>query len=645
MAALWIVHRDPGRRLALTRLAAEADAVAGAPGDRAFESSPDPDVILLGVAGDFEAELEFAHRFAPRLRSAAWVLVPEAVDLPEARRLFDTLHPDLFAFPPDARSLRAAIATGRLRRRADPLSERRTRDGLAARFARWFADLDLPEVLRALDPHLARVPLLVRGEPGTGRGLLARYVHAFGGTTGGAFVAIACPTATSAHEIVAEIARSAARPRAQTSLTVCFEEVDRLAPALQSEVQSWIEIAPPEGVPHTTWLRWIGTASDTPPLPAAEPPLLDALAGIAIRIPPVRERPRLVPALVGETGLAWAATHGERPRRFAESALAALREYPWPGNLRELENVVLRTLAADASDPITADQLRFDRDGGPGPLEVAPREDLPPFFEPAAEAQPPTPTASHYPGPPAAPPGRAEALEAPPEAASDEIEEVEAVEEDALARRVLGALAHELRNPLVPIRTLAQLLPERFGDPEFRATFAQRVGSDVRRIELTLDRLTEFVDLGPAREGAVDVAGILDALLEGHRDAIERRRLLVLKELDRSQPTARGDAAHLQFALGALLDKALELVPDRGDLYLASKHHASGLRGAPSVRVLLRYHSPVRIARKPGVEGVSLAETALEIVLAESVVRDLGGRLTVDSSDADETVILIDLPA
>jgi DNA-binding NtrC family response regulator len=638
MAALWIVHRDPGRRLALTRLAAEADALVGAPGERVFETSPDPDVILLGVGGDFEAELEFAHRFAPRLRSAAWVLVPEAVDLPEARRLFDTLHPDLLAFPPDARSVRAAIATGRLRRRADPLSERRTRDGLAARFARWFADLDLPEVLRALDPHLARVPLLVRGEPGTGRSLLARYVHAFGGTTGGAYVTIACPTATSAHEIAAEIARSAARPRAQTSLTVCLEEVDRLAPSVQSEVQSWIEIAPPEGVPHTTWLRWIGTAGDTPALPVVEPPLFDALGGIAVRLPPVRERPRLVQALVGETGLAWAATHGERPRRFDESALEALREYPWPGNLRELETVVLRTLAADSSDPITAEQLRFDRDGGPGALEIAPREEL------VAPQEPPRADAAAMEFDEVL-----EGLGETPEDARSEppnaLPAVTPVAEDPLARRVLGALAHELRNPLVPIRTLAQLLPERFGDPEFRATFAQRVSSDVRRIEATLDRLTEFADLGPARDGTVDVAGILDALLEGHRDAIQRRRLLVLKELDRSQPTARGDATHLQFALSALLDKALELVPDRGDLYLASKHHASGLRGEPSVRVLLRYHSPVRIARKPGIEGVSLAETALEIVLAESVVRDLGGRLTVDSSDADETVILIDLPA
>jgi len=629
VALLWIVHRDPGRRLALARLAAEPSAVLGAPSDRQFDGATGASVVLLGVAGDFEAELEFAHRQAPRLRGAAWILVPEPNDLGEVRRLFDTLPAELLPFPPEARTLRGLLAAARLRRRADPLSERRTRDGLAARFARWFADLELPALLRALDPQLARVPVLVRGEPGTGRGLLARYVHAFGGTTGGAFVSIACPPIESAPALAAEIGRAAGRSRARNSLTVCLEEVHLLPPTLFSELRNWIEIAPPEGVQQTTWLRWIGTAAEpfaTPP--ETEAGLLDALGGITVRIPPARERPKLVSSLVHETTLAWAEAHGSRPRRFSDGAMEAMREYPWPGNLRELEAVVLRTLASDASEAIPASSIRFDRDAVPAEWAAEEAGGEGQGLEPATVSAP-APAAGPTSTPAPAAPGPA------PEPALDE----------ALTRRFLGALAHELRNPLVPLRTFAQLLPERFGDAEFRERFTARVGADVGRIEATLDRLAQFAALAPPRSEPVDVAELLDRLIEGHHEEIQRRRLLVLKELDHSQPLAHGDPAHLELALGSLLDKTLELVPERGDLYLASKHHASGLRGKPSVRVLIRYHSPTQIARKEGIEGTSLAESTLEIVLADALVRGMEGQLTLDASGAEETLVVLDLPA
>jgi signal transduction histidine kinase len=154
-----------------------------------------------------------------------------------------------------------------------------------------------------------------------------------------------------------------------------------------------------------------------------------------------------------------------------------------------------------------------------------------------------------------------------------------------------------------------------------------------------------FAALGTPQSRSVDVAALLDELLDAHHDEIRERRLLVLKELDRTQPNVPTDREHLRFAFGALLDKALSLMPERGDLYLASKHHGNGLRGLPSVRILLRYHSPHRIALPRDEAGVSLAENTLELVIAETLVSGLGGRLTIDSTDGEETVLVVDLPA
>jgi DNA-binding NtrC family response regulator len=655
MTGLWIVHRDPTRRAALARLAAAPHALVAAPLDRSFDGAPEPDAVVLGLAGDFELELEFAHRLAPRLTRASWLLVCEPGDLSEARRLFDTLPADWLRYPPDPARLRGLVWGAGTRRRTEPLSERRNRDALAARFARWLGDLELPELLPAFDPHFARVPLLVRGEPGTGRGLLARYLHAFGGTTGGSFLSVPCAEVRQLDDIAREIERVAARRPPPPSLTICLEDVDDIARSLRRELRAWIELAPPVAVPHSMFVRWIGTAGPRDaedPSPRCE--LEDALAGITIQLPPLRERLDALHRFVTETASAWAFHSGERPRHFSDAALAALQEYPWPGNLRELESVVLRALATDSSDPVPAASLRFGDAPWPraeGASEGAGRRER---SAPTPAAIPVVPVsrasaATEERLPPAViveeRPAQGAPIEGRPAARASTRAGQTTSEREGLERRLLGALAHEIRNPLVPIRTLADLLPQASDDPEFRARFASRVGADVRRIEGVLDRLSQFAALEAPRREPVDVSSILDALLEAHRDDIQTRRLLVLKELDRSQPHARTDPDHLRLALEGLVARVLSLVPERGDLYLASKHHAAGERGEGSVRVLLRYHSPHGIT--PGVtpRGVSVSENSLEILLAEAIVADLGGRLTIDETESDETVIVLDLPA
>jgi signal transduction histidine kinase len=516
------------------------------------------------------------------------------------------------------------------------LSERRARDAVSQRFARWFADLELPAVLRALDPHLCEVPLLVRGEPGTGRGLLAAYVHTFGGSGAGLLARIACE-GLSAEELRREIAAAAAEPAAARGLSLCLEEVERLPLPAQRRLRTWVESGLPEGVAGPpARLRWIATCSELGPADPAESldlGLAQVLAGLEVRIPPLRDRPDAVEPFAADTALAWCNARGEAPRRLAADAVSALRAYPWPGNLRELEAVVTRSLAGGGGEELSAAELRFDAAGEWTEPVLALEDSGEPELPAAVEAAQPPP---HRPIPEAAPAAEpdTDAGAAPPLAMAEES-----------LRKLVGAITHEVRNPLVAIRTFSSLLPERFDDPDFRGRFAGVVADDVRRIEATVDRLARFAALGAPECKAVDVSGLLDELLEAQRDEIQTRRLVVLRELDRDQGVAQADAAQLRFAFEALLGKALELVPERGDIYVASRHHEDGLRGGPAVRVLMRFESPDAIVPAEGVEGISLAETALELVLADAVVRSQGGTMTASTADNRETVILIDLPA
>jgi NtrC-family two-component system response regulator AlgB len=262
MKTIWIVHRDARLRSALARVAAAPDdAVSGSPGDPLFDSAPLADVVLLGLAGDLEAELEFAHRTATRYPEVRWILVAERADAAAARELFDGLDAAILSYPPNARELRALLQATRPGGSADrlPLSRRPMRDSLAERFARWFADLELPELLRALDPRLGDVPLLILGEEGTGRGLLARYVHAFGSAPSAAFAHVPCDATMSAAALRGAIADAVSAAPAARRCSIWLEDVDTLPVASQRQLVRWIEFGPPEGSAGIRAVRWIGS--------------------------------------------------------------------------------------------------------------------------------------------------------------------------------------------------------------------------------------------------------------------------------------------------------------------------------------------------------------------------------------------------
>jgi DNA-binding NtrC family response regulator len=639
MITLWIVHRDSRIRSALARVAAAPEsAISGPPGDPLFLTAPAADVVVLGLAGDLEAELEFAHQTASRLRDARWILVPERGDSAAVKALFDSIDATILSYPPDARTLRAEIHATDLRSTGGrlALSERPSRDLLAERFARWFADLELPEVMRALDPRLWDVPLLIAGETGTGRGLMAQYVHVFGPGAAGELAHVVCQAGMSAADL--DRALSEAAREATAARTVWLEDVDSLPLASQRRLARWLELGPPAGMRRTRIGRWIGTISDAPelgPQGSLDPGLRDRLSGISLRIPPLRQRTQLIAPLANQTALAWCSAHRELPRRFGEDAITVLEEYPWPGNLQEFEAVVLQTLVAGSADPIRADDLQYDGTAF-APLDANAFGVLIDSDEAAASN-------------PAAVPATAVERSAdaarPAETGRPKAAPTTAPLRDSPLQPLAAAIAHEVRNPLSTIRTFAELLPERYDDPEFRSRFSELVGQDALRIESVVARLVELAALGREPPSPVDISALLDELLDTHRELIHSRGLLVLRELDAQPPHALGDAGQLGFALESLVARSLRLAPEGGEVYIASRHHRTGLRGGPAIRVLVRFGERGQPASRPRVVGTSAAENAVEFAIAQAIIRAQGGTFAIDAAEGGETVVLLDIPA
>ena len=682
MFTVWIIHRDAQHRSSLARIAGVGDqAVLGGPLDPLFESAVAPQAVVLGLGDDFEYELEFVHRFGERFPETAWIILAAPGDVAEAERLFDTLPGQFLSYPPQAAELRRALREGIRRRSSESLSERRGRARLQNRFSRWFSGIELPELMRALDPRLKPTPILIRGEAGTGRSLLARYIHAFSSGPAARFIHISTQNIRSAGELLEEI-RSAEPARDGRSQTIWLEDLDQLPMPAQRHVQDWIQYGGSEGFggPGVRFIAGAGDESELDISPGLDPRCAEALAGITLRLPPLRERTNCIEAFVQETSRSWAESRGERVRSWDPQTLLLLRAYPWPGNMHELEAVIARTLSFSGAEPVLPVHLRFPGDSGWLDQYASPTTEPsaePSFPHPGTPMRPEEdeaslPEAQLLPEEPEVPstidrredspladpelefdvfpqstePGSAMAL------AGEAMENVlgpgaEAVGQDSTdsqeaarseLRQMIRALVHDVRNPLVSIRTFSELLPEHYDDPEFRDHFSELVGRDVNRIDEAVTRLHEIIDLTELKSAPVDIAHLLERLLDDHREVIQERRLLVLKELDHNGSSALGDGQLLRDAFSALIKQAIESVAERGDIYLASRQHPNAQSGRPSLRVLIRFSAENGLS--PGLDA-----TQLDLVMAQSIIRALGGTFTEENTQSDERVVVIDLPA
>ena len=204
--------------------------------------------------------------------------------------------------------------------------------------------------------------VLITGERGTGKALLAQAMHRFSRRGDGAFVAVDCDAAPdlfspgngSNGEGSGPAAPLSGDPqalwRSASRGTLLLEEVLALSPESQSQLVSRYWPRPANGNGHGTDAQEADVrvmATSCTPVERAvgegrfRPELLQRLNGAVIALPPLRERPEDIPALVTHFAQQVASRTG-RPISITPQALAGLSAYVWPGNVRELRQVVER---------------------------------------------------------------------------------------------------------------------------------------------------------------------------------------------------------------------------------------------------------------------------------------------------------------
>ncbi len=226
-------------------------------------------------------------------------------------------------------------------------------------------------------PGTAKAPtVLLLGETGTGKGLVARALHASGARAAAAFVDVNCaaiPESMLEAELFGfEAGAFTDAKRAKPGLfevaaggSLFLDEIDALPLPLQSKLLKVIEEKSLRRLgavaPRQVDVKLIAaTQSDLPGLVATgafRPDLYHRLAVVVLQIPPLRLRGDDV-VLLAEHFLAdHAAGHGIAPKRLAVSAHAWLAAHSWPGNVRELSHLMERVTLLGSAPEVDAAML------------------------------------------------------------------------------------------------------------------------------------------------------------------------------------------------------------------------------------------------------------------------------------------------
>jgi len=236
--------------------------------------------------------------------------------------------------------------------------------------------------LRAEIRAVARSPtmtVLVQGETGTGKELVARALHELSPRHAGEFVAVNCSAVPETmleseffgYEVGAFTDARKAKPgllEVARGGTLFFDEVSELAPALQAKL---LRVLDGGGLRHLGGLHEVAVdarfvAASNVDLHALarsgrfRSDLYYRLGVVTLTVPPLRDRAGDVPLLAEHFLRRFALRYHKELAAFEPEALARLRDHPWPGNVRELRNAIERVALLHDGRQVHREWLRLD---------------------------------------------------------------------------------------------------------------------------------------------------------------------------------------------------------------------------------------------------------------------------------------------
>ncbi len=228
-------------------------------------------------------------------------------------------------------------------------------------------------------------PVLIQGETGSGKGVLAAWLHANGPRSEEVFLDLNCAGLTRelletelfGHEkgaFTGAIASKTGLFETANGGTLFLDEIGDVDVQVQPKLLKVLEGGAFRRLGDVRDRRadvWLVAATHQDLSRLVEEKqfrsdLYYRISTIPLRLPPLRERTEDLPSLAEHFLRRVAGEIGRRPPSLSAGALRRLRAHSWPGNIRELRNVLERAVLLTSAETLEADDLGFDPSLAPG---------------------------------------------------------------------------------------------------------------------------------------------------------------------------------------------------------------------------------------------------------------------------------------
>ena len=216
---------------------------------------------------------------------------------------------------------------------------------------------------------------------------------------------------------------------------------------------------------------------------------------------------------------------------------------------------------------------------------------------------------------------------------------------------LIASLAHEIRNPLVSIKTFTQLLPERIDDAEFRDYFLKVASGEIDRLTGLINELLGFARPSELRPQGEDINAIIDKMEVLVSTEARKKNVALTKNCAADLPQIKVDAEQIKQVLLNILLNAIQStngegkiwietrlvqvpIEDKNETYIQVEIRDTGM-GIPKEN-LERIFDPFFSTRTDG-SGLGLA-------ISHQIIHEHGGFIQVDSEVGKGTSFKVHLP-
>jgi nitrogen-specific signal transduction histidine kinase len=220
-----------------------------------------------------------------------------------------------------------------------------------------------------------------------------------------------------------------------------------------------------------------------------------------------------------------------------------------------------------------------------------------------------------------------------------------------------AGMAHEIKNPLVSIKTFSQLLPERYEDPDFRETFSSLLNQEVTRIDSIVNQLLHFARPSKPQLAPVSMRTILDDSLMLVDQQLQQRNIKLQREYLAEKDLVHADTDLLHQAFLNFFLNAIEAMADGGRLTVRIETAKPAWQQAPPWRA--SRHPCIRVSISDTGRGIKMENipsifdpffttkadgSGLGLSVAHGVIQEHGGSIDVTSRPESGTTFRIDFP-